>query len=141
MTPDVWRKLFKPRFKQLVVQVHKHEKPLILHCCGNIIPIIPDLIEIGLDGLESLQPEAMNPYNIKRGFGRQLLLIGGLGIQSTLSYGSPYVVRDETLRLINEMGEGGGYILAPAKSIPKGTPIENVIAFIETAIQETDLEN
>ena len=61
------------------------------HCCGSIVEIMPDLIEIGLDVLESVQPEAtgMNPYALKRRFGADLTFWGGLGSQSTIPFGTP----------------------------------------------------
>lgn len=89
------------------------------------------MIEMGLDVLESLQPEAMNVYEIKRRYGKNLRLWGGLGTQQLLPFGSPESVRREARRLKSEMGKGGGYILAPAKPLMREVPTENAVAVTE----------
>jgi uroporphyrinogen decarboxylase len=133
--PDRWRRFIKPRAAKLYDRVHAADKLVFSHCCGNVFDIIPDMIEIGLDGLESLQPEAMDVYEIKRTYGKDLLLWGGLGTQHVLPFGSPQEVRDEIRRLIEELGRGGGYILAPAKPLMEDVPTENAIAVIEEFAQ------
>ncbi len=133
--PDRWRRFIKPRAAKLYERVRAAGKPVFTHCCGNVFDIIPDMIEIGLDGLESLQPEAMDVYEIKREYGKDLLLWGGLGTQHMLPFGSPKEVRDEIRRLIEELGRGGGYILAPAKPLMEDIPTENAVALIEEFAQ------
>jgi uroporphyrinogen decarboxylase len=96
-----------------------------------VADIIPDLIEVGLDVLESVQPEAMDPYEVKRRFGKHITFWGGLGSQSTLAFGKPAAIRAEIKRLSVEMSRGGGYILAPAKALMNGMPLENAIAAID----------
>ncbi|RJP25787.1 MAG: hypothetical protein C4520_01840 [Candidatus Abyssobacteria bacterium SURF_5] len=129
--PERWRKLFKDRTQKLYERAHLFGKLAITHCCGNVFEIIPDMIEMGLDALESLQPEAMDVYEIKRRYGKNLRLWGGLGTQQLLPFGSPRDVRREIRRLASEMGTGGGYILAPAKPIMQEVPVENAVAVIE----------
>jgi uroporphyrinogen decarboxylase len=129
--PERWRQFMKPRFQKLFDHVHKHGKTVMMHCCGNASDVIPDVIEIGLDLLESLQPEAMDIYEIKRRYGKDIRLWGGLGTQQVLPFGTPEDVRNEIHRLITEMGAGGGYILAAAKPLMKEVPTENAIAVIE----------
>ena len=133
--PDRWRRFIKPRAAKLYERVHASGKLVFSHCCGNVFDIIPDMIEIGLDGLESLQPEVMDVYEIKRRYGKDLLLWGGLGTQHMLPFGSPQEVRDETRKLITELGRGGGYILAPAKPLMEDIPTENAVAVIEEFAQ------
>jgi len=133
---DLWRQFFKPRLARMIEHAHTLGKPYVLHSCGNVSPLIDDLMEIGLDALESLQAEAMNVYKAKRKTAGKLVLIGGMGVQRTIPFGSPDEVREETTRLISELGRGGGYVLAPAKPLPAGTPIANAVAFIETALQK-----
>jgi uroporphyrinogen decarboxylase len=134
--PERWRQLLKPRFKKLFERVHQHGKPIMMHCCGNAFDVIPDVIEIGLDTLESLQPEAMDVYEIKRRYGKNIRLWGGLGTQQVLPFGTPDDVRNEIHRLIAEMGAGGGYILAAAKPLMQEVPTENAIAVIEEFTQQ-----
>jgi uroporphyrinogen decarboxylase len=131
--PDRWRRFIKPRWAKVYEAVHAQGKYTISHCCGSIVDILPDIIEIGLDVLESVQPEArgMNPYALKKEWGDQITFWGALGSQSTIQFGSPQDIADEVRRLCKEMGAGGGYILAPAKSLQPGTPVENAAAVVE----------
>jgi len=94
---------------------------------------MPDIIEIGLDVLESVQPEAegMYPYELKKKWGDKITFWGTLGSQSTIPFGTPEEIKNEVQKLYREMGKGGGYILAPAKPIQPGTPTENTVAIFE----------
>lgn len=131
--PERWRKFIKPRWARVYEAVHAQGKLVISHCCGSIADIMPDIIEIGLDVLESVQPEAagMNPYQLKKKWGDKITFYGGLGSQSTIQFGTPQDIHDEVKRLCQEMGRGGGYILHPAKAIQPGTPVENAVAVFE----------
>ena len=131
--PERWRTLIKPRWARVYEAVHAQGKIVISHCCGSIVDIMPDIVEIGLDVLESVQPEprGMNPYELKRCWGDQITFWGALGSQSTIQFGSPKEIDAEVRRLCAEMGRGGGYILAPAKSLQPGTPLENAVAVVE----------
>ena len=133
--PDRWRRFIKPRVKKLYERAHDAGKLVLTHCCGNAFDVIPDMIEVGLDVLESLQPEAMDVYEIKRRYGKDLRLWGGLGMQQILAFGTPQDVRGEIRRLIAELGRGGGYILAPAKPLMEDVPTENAVAVIEEFAQ------
>lgn len=133
---DLWRAFFKPRMEKMIRRCHDLGLAYVLHSCGNVAPLVDDLLDIGLDGLESLQAEAMNVYKLKRKTAGRLVLIGGMGVQRLIPFGDPAEIRDETRRLIRELGEGGGYVLAPSKPIPAGTPIPNAAAFIEEALQQ-----
>ena len=135
--PDRWRKFFKPRYAKIFDAIHKQGKFAILHCCGSVADIMPDIVEIGLDVLESVQPEAagMNPYELKRRWGDKITFWGGLGSQSTIPFGTPQEIRGEIRKLRREMSSGGGYILAPAKPIRPETPLENAIAVYEAFLE------
>ena len=129
-----WRRFFKPRLKQLIDRAHAHGLPYIMHSCGNVLPIVDDLIEIGLDGLESLQPEAADLAALKQKARGRLALIGGMGVQKMLFSGTPEEITEETRRLKNDMGEGGGYVLAPSKALDQ-EPTENIAAFINVILE------
>jgi uroporphyrinogen decarboxylase len=131
-----WRRFLKPRWAQLFAATHEAGKLVLCHSCGSVVEIIPDLIEIGLDVLESCQPEAegMNPYALKRRFGRDLTFWGGLGTQSTIPFGTPAEIRAEVAKLKREMARGGGYILAPAKPLQPETPTANAVAVFESFV-------
>lgn len=136
--PRLWRKYLKPRLARIYERIHAAGKFTLSHCCGSVVDIIPDLIEIGLDVLESVQPEArgMNPYELKRAFGEHITFWGGLGSQSTIPFGTPQEIKAEVRRLCREMGRGGGYILAPAKALQPETPTENAAAVVEAFLAE-----
>ena len=131
--PERWRKFFKPRYAEIFEAVHRQGKIAMMHSCGSVADIMPDIVEIGLDVLESVQAEAagMNPYELKRKWGDKITFWGGLGSQSTVPFASPKELRKEIRRLRTEMSRGGGYILAPAKPIRRETPFENSLAVFE----------
>ena len=129
--PHLWREFIKPRVKQLYAKVHAAGKMIFQHTCGNVFDIIPDLIEIGLDCLQSLQPEAMPVYAVKKLYGRSLRLWGGLGTQQLLPFGTPDKIRAEIRKLRDNLGKDGGYIFSSSKPIFHDVPIQNVLAFIE----------
>lgn len=134
MGPRLWRRFIKPRAALFNAAVHAGGKWSFQHCCGNVMDILPEMIEIGLDVLESVQPEAMDVYAIKRRFGRNLRLWGGLGTQRLIPFGRPAEIRAEIARLRAELGNGGGYILAPAKPLMQEVPTENAVAVLEAFI-------
>ena len=129
--PERWRRYIKPHLARMYRRVHEAGKLTISHCCGNVRDIIPDLIEIGLDCLQSVQPEAMDPYELKRRWGDRMAFYGGVGSQRLLPFGTPDEVRTEVRTLCREMGRGGGYILGLAKSFQPETPTLNAVAAIE----------
>ena len=131
--PERWRKFIKPRWAKIYEAVHAAGKIAMSHSCGSVAEIMPDIIEIGLDVLESVQPEAagMNPYELKKNWGDRITFWGCLGCQSTVPRGTPEEIRNEVSKLRREMSRGGGYILAPAKPLQPETPTENAVALIE----------
>ncbi len=132
--PERWRKFLKPRWAKIYERVHKAGKIVMSHSCGSVCDIVPDLIEIGLDVLESCQPEArgMAPELLKSRWGDKISFWGCLGSQRIIPFGTPTELRDEIRRLRRVMGAGGGYILAPAKPLMPETPTENAVAPLET---------
>jgi uroporphyrinogen decarboxylase len=135
ISPSTWREFFKERYANLFSNFKK-KNPYIkiaYHSCGNIIPIIPDLIEIGLDILNPIQPRAMNPSELKKKFGNNLSFWGGIDIQYTLPFGTKQEIKDEVKLRISQLDGDGGLILSPAHNIQYDTPIENVSAFYEEA--------
>ena len=78
----------------------------------------------------------MNPYALKSAFGSEITFWGCLGSQSTIQFGAPQEIKAEVKRLCSGMGAGGGYILAPAKSLQPGTPVENAAAVVEAFVEQ-----
>ena len=133
-----FQRFFMPHWKRIFGRIRKAGVYSIMHVCGCAAPAVPDLIAGGLDCLESLQPEAMDIYKLKREYGRDIRLWGGLGAQSTL-LDTPGAVRMEVRRLKRELGRGGGYVLEGAKQIGEDVPVPNVIAYLEEATKPRDM--
>jgi len=131
--PERWRRFIKPRWAKVYEAAHEQGKYVISHCCGSVADIMPDIIEIGLDVLESVQPEpaGMNPFELKRKYGDKIMFWGCLGSQSTIPFGTPEEIGRQVDALCREMSKGGGFILAPAKWIQPGAPVENMAAVVE----------
>lgn len=139
LAPDFWRKYLKPRYEYLFGEWKKLNPDLKLayHSCGSIVPIIPDLVAIGVDILNPIQPQAygMSLGILKKQWYGKLCLFGGVDEQSVLPFGTPEDVKEEVKRRIIEAGAGGGFIIAPSHNIQPDTPVENVLAYFE-AIKE-----
>lgn len=135
ISPAMWRKYVKPRMKAFCDMVHSHGVKVKYHSCGSIYAVIPDLIEIGVDILNPIQVLArdMDPFRLKKEFGSQLCLHGGVDIQQLLPRASKQEVSDMVKRLIDEVGRNGGYILAGSHTIQNDAKIENIVAMVETA--------
>ena len=131
MGPELWRKYLKPRWAKIYEATHAQGKIAMSHSCGNVTDIMPDIVEIGLDVLESVQSEAMNPYELKKKWGDKITFWGGLGTQNLIPFGTPKQLTDEISRLCREMGRNGGYFLAPSKPLRPETPTENLVAIFE----------
>jgi uroporphyrinogen-III decarboxylase len=106
------------------------------HSDGDVSRIIPELVEIGLDVLNPIQPASMDPAEIKRLYGDKLCFWGTIDEQQTLPFGSPQEVRGEVIERLRTAGKGGGLILAPTHHVQLDTPLENFWAMVDT-IQNT----
>ncbi|NLS79801.1 MAG: hypothetical protein GXY76_21350 [Chloroflexi bacterium] len=133
MSPNAWRDLIAPGEQREYDLVHAEGKDVWLHSCGNIEAILPDLIEIGVDVLNPVQPECMDIYRLKERYGGKLTFWGGISTQQTLPFGTPAQVRAEVREVVSRMGRGGGYITSPAQAIQSDVPIANMLALIEEA--------
>ncbi|MEI6157261.1 MAG: uroporphyrinogen decarboxylase family protein, partial [Atribacterota bacterium] len=98
---------------------------------------IPDFIEMGVDILNPIQPRARNmePWRLKKEFGMDLTFMGGLDIQELLPRGSVEDVRRGVKELIKAYAPGGGFIFATSHNIEPDTPVENIVAMFEAALE------
>jgi len=131
VSPTVWRRFIKPRLQRILEVPRSRGIPIALHSDGNIFPIIGDLIEIGVSILNPVQPLALDPAVVKEGFGEKLCLFGTIDIQKTLPFGTPLDVKEEILRRMMTVGQGGGLIFAPTHTILPDVPVENILAMVE----------
>ncbi|MBN1341090.1 MAG: hypothetical protein JXQ73_00315 [Phycisphaerae bacterium] len=136
ISPAMWREFVRPRIARFVEMCKSYGVKVRYHSCGGIRPIIPDLIEIGVDMLNPIQTaaEGMDPYELKASFGDRLTLNGAIDTQDLLPYATVDEVRAETGRLIDTLGADGGYVLAPSHVFQPDVPIENVLAVYEVAL-------
>jgi uroporphyrinogen decarboxylase len=133
-SPAQWRTQVRPHLDRVFEVGRSRGLPVAYHCCGALRPIIPDLVEMGLDILNPVQANCpgMDAAELKREFGRRLAFMGGVDTQGLLPAGTPAEVRRATERLIEEMtGDGGGFILAASHTISPETPNENIFAMYE----------
>jgi uroporphyrinogen decarboxylase len=133
MRPDDWRRWYKPQYQRMYDVVHAGGGHVWMHLCGNVATIIPDLIEVGVDVLNPVQPQAMSVDALASEFGGKLCFFGGVDVQQTLPYGSPTDVGREVAHLVNIFGRcNGGYIGATSHTIMPDTPLENIIALFQS---------
>ena len=135
-SPRLWRSLIKPELKRLFAAGKAHGLWVAYHCCGALRPILPDLVEIGLDVLNPLQGNCpgMDPFELKREFGDRLAFMGGVDTQDLLPRGTALQVGRAIAALLEGMtAGGGGYILAASHTIPPETPDENIFAMYREA--------
>ncbi|MDD4745176.1 MAG: uroporphyrinogen decarboxylase family protein [Eubacteriales bacterium] len=141
ISPEMYRRFVLPRHKRLFSFI-KRKAPHIkvfLHSCGAIRPLIPDLIEAGVDILNPVQVSArgMNPKALKKDFGDVLTFWGGgIDTQHVLPFGSPDEVRDEVKRRIDELAPGGGFIFNTIHNIQADVPPRNLEAMLDTFEQQ-----
>ena len=135
-SPETFRQFVVPYLRQVAERVHRYEKKFLLHVCGAVRPLLPMIIDAGVDMLEPIQIRAagMDPAGLKRDFGRHLCFYGGVDLQNVLCRGTPAQVADEVRRLIDVLGTDGGYILGPGHTyIQVDAPLANILAMYETA--------
>jgi len=135
MGPAHWRAFLKPMLARLFEEVKHHGKYVVLHSCGDLRDIMGDLVDMGLDVYNTFQPEIYDMAAFRRAYGDHLTIYGGVSTQGVLAWGTAAQVREETLRAMDILGTGGGYIAAPTHQFPYGTPLPNILSFIETVQQ------
>jgi len=140
---EILKKFFDEPHKRLFAAVKKKQPDvkIFFHSCGAIKEIIPDILDWGVDILNPLQPlaEEMDLRAIKREFGKDVVLHGGIDIQQAM-IGNLQDVRDEVQRRIDELADGGGYILAPANHIQNDVPVENFLELYKHAIEYSSIK-
>jgi uroporphyrinogen decarboxylase len=135
MGPERWRSIDKPHLARMIGACKKinPDVHVYLHSDGYLMEIMDDLIEIGFDIIDPIQPECMDPVVIKKRWGDRIVLHGCGSLQRTLPFGTPEECREEVRHLITNCGYNGGLILRVSNAIGFDVPIENVVAWFETA--------
>jgi len=136
MSPACWRGMIQPHLARIFAVGKSRGLWVAYHSCGSVRPIIPDLIEMGLDVLNPVQCNCpgMDPIELKKEYGAALSFMGGVDTQHLLPRGSAAEVYRTTVHLVEEMTvDGGGYILAASHAVPPETPVANIFAMYRAA--------
>jgi len=130
MSPEHWRRFIRPGLETMFARVKNAGKLVFLHSCGNISGVLGDLVDIGLDVYQTVQPEVYDLAELKHTYGRDLSFWGAISTQRLLPFASPTEVVEKATEIIGVMHEGGGYIAAPTHQVPADVPPENVEALV-----------
>jgi uroporphyrinogen decarboxylase len=138
ISPAMIRRFIFPHLQRLTRLAHDYCLKVMMHCCGSFTPLIPTMVEAGIDGLQALQPctPDMMPANLKARFGSELLFNGCIDSHHVLIEGTPELVRKKTQEVLEIMKPGGGYVVSASHDyILEETPVQNVLAMFDTARQ------
>jgi uroporphyrinogen-III decarboxylase len=131
-----FRRFIFPHLQRLADLGHDYGLRVMLHCCGSFVPLMPAMIEAGIDGLQALQPSTrgMEPAKLKAAFGDRLVFNGCIDSHHVLIDGTPELVQTRTRETLDIMKPGGGYIVSASHDyILEETPVENVLAMFDAA--------
>ena len=134
VSPEMYRKLIKPRHKRYFELVRKYTNaPILYHTCGDVYPLVGDLIDIGVGALNPIQVTAkdMDPARLKREFGDKIAFWGGVDSHRVLPWGTLEEVKQEVALRINQMGQGGGYVLNAVHNLQPDVAPEKIVAMYE----------
>ncbi|NJD03758.1 MAG: hypothetical protein FIA99_14440 [Ruminiclostridium sp.] len=133
ISPDIWRQRIKPFTGKLISTFKEMGLKTFYHSCGSLVPVINDLIEVGLDVLEPIQVTAagMKPEELFPSFGKRLSFHGAIDEVGLLPHATAEEVYGETTRIIDILGQNGGFIVTPSHQVQGDTPVENIIAIYD----------
>lgn len=135
---DLFRRFILPHLKRLIDLGHDYHLKVMMHCCGGFAPLIPALIEVGLDGLQALQPSTrgMEPAKLKAAFGDKIVFNGCIDSHHVLIKGTPELAWAKTRETLEIMKPGGGYIVSASHDyLLEETPVENVLAMFDAVLE------
>ncbi len=136
---DDYRKFIHPYTKQIIENIKKYAPHVKIyrHACGSCYHVMKDFIELGIDVVHPVQPQARynEPWRLKKEFGMDITLCGGIDIQTWLPTGTPEQVKEEVKKVMEVYAPGGGFIIAPTHNIEPDTPPENIIAAFDAALE------
>ena len=133
LSPAAWRRWLKPRLARVIASARAVKPDLLVkyHSDGNPEAIIPELIEIGVDVLNPVQPECLDPADLKRRYGDRLAFWGTIGTQTTMPFGTPAEIAEVVRERVRTVGAGGGLLLAPTHVLQPDVPWGNIVALFD----------
>lgn len=139
ISPDMYREILKPIHTDYIHFIKERTNArLFFHTDGDVVPLIDDFIEMGIDILNPVQTSAgkmSDLAGLKKRFGKNIIFCGGIDTQRILPDGSPEEVREEVKRVIHLLGEGGGYMVSSVHTIMNDVPPENVLAMVDAVLE------
>jgi uroporphyrinogen decarboxylase len=139
MSPKMYRQIVKPIHADYISFIKSRTRAKVFfHTDGDVFDLIPDFIEMGVDVLNPIQTSAgkmSNLEELKKQFGKNIIFCGAIDTHHVLPFGTPDEVRAEVKRIIQILGQGGGYMLASVHTILPDVPPENVLAMVDAALE------
>lgn len=133
--PEMLERIWVPRITRLIDLAKQKGVPIEWHCCGKLDPLMPYLIEWGIDCIQPVQPKCNDIYALHEQYGDRISFRGNMNIEQVLAFGTPEEVKADTREHIERLAGGGGYIVASSHSIVDGVPPENYLAMIEATCE------
>ena len=134
-SPDMFREFYKPYFKQVNDWIHENTNwKTFYHCCGSVVNLLDDFVEMGVDILNPVQCSAanMDPVMLKEKYGDKLVFWGGgVDVQKTFPFGTPEEVYEETMSRLKIFSKGGGLVFGCIHNVQANVPTENIVAFLD----------
>jgi uroporphyrinogen decarboxylase len=131
LSPAMWRRFLKPRLKRMYDQAREQGYGVFIHSCGDVRPVMDDLVEIGVDVFNPIQPEVMEVREVVKTYAGRLAFYGGISIQKTLPLGTTEEVKREVETRLHTARDFGGFLLAPSHDMTPDIPVRNVEAMLE----------
>ena len=137
LSPSVWERHFRDRLRNWCDLVHRHGKRVLYHSDGAIRPLLPLLLDCGIDVLNPIQHvcPGMDRAALRNDFGDRVIFHGGVDNQKVLPFGTAAEVATETRTCLETLGRGGGFICCSCHNVQAGTPVSNILAMIDTVHQ------
>ncbi len=138
VSPETWKTFLAPQYKRLVTLAAKYNLPVMIHSCGSVRQIIPELINIGIKVLHPIQTAAqgMNPEELAQEFGDKLMFFGGIDTQHILPNGTVREIQFEIDHLRRTLGRNNAYIIAPSQLLDTDIPLDNILAMYDFILKD-----
>jgi uroporphyrinogen decarboxylase len=135
LSPELFRRFFRPALQRLYDAIRQGGAHVMQHSCGAITPLIPDLLEMGVEILNPIQvsAEGMEPESLATAYGGRVVFYGGIDTQHVLPEGPEERIRAETRRVLNTLGKSGGLILSGSQGLEADIPVRHVLAMFDEA--------